>query len=78
MKKDMLELCAWVIDQAKKAGAKDCRTRFTRTRAVEIGYRERKPETITESTNQSLSPAVVRRRPLFVAKHRRSPENRAQ
>ena len=54
MKKDMLELCAWVIDQAKKAGAKDSRTRFTRTRFVEIGYRERKPETIAESTNQSV------------------------
>jgi len=54
MKKDMMELCAWVIDQAKKAGAKDSRTRFTRTRLVEIGYRERKPETIKEATNQSL------------------------
>ncbi|MFB3905317.1 MAG: TldD/PmbA family protein [Acidobacteriota bacterium] len=54
MKKDMLELCAWVIDQAKKAGAKDSRARFSRTRFVEIGYRERKPETITEATNQSL------------------------
>ncbi|RPJ52530.1 MAG: TldD/PmbA family protein [Acidobacteria bacterium] len=54
MKKDMLELCAWVIDQAKKAGANESRTRFSRTRSVEIGYRERKPETIKEATNQSL------------------------
>ncbi|RPI24078.1 MAG: TldD/PmbA family protein [Acidobacteria bacterium] len=55
MKKDMLELCAWVIDQAKKAGANESRARLTRTRFVEIGYRERKPETITEATNQSLA-----------------------
>ncbi len=54
MKKDMMELCAWVIDQAKRAGANDSRTRFSRTRSVEIGYRERKPETITEATDQSL------------------------
>ena len=55
MKKDMLELCAWVIDQAKKAGAKECRARVSRSRSVDIGYRERKPETIKDATNQSLA-----------------------
>ncbi len=54
MKKDMLELCAWVIDEAKKAGANQCKARVSRSRSVDIGYRERKPETIKEATNQSL------------------------
>jgi PmbA protein len=55
MSKEMLELCAWVIDQAKKAGASDCRARVSRSRFVEVGYRERRPETIKEASSQSIS-----------------------
>ena len=49
------ELTDWVIDQAKAGGAKDCKVGITRTRFVEINYRDRKPETIKEATTQSLN-----------------------
>jgi PmbA protein len=55
MNKDMTELCAWAVDQAKKSGADDCKVTVSRTRSVEVSYRERKPETIKEATSQSLS-----------------------
>jgi PmbA protein len=55
MNKDMLDLCGWVIDQAKKVGADGCKAALNRTRAVDVSYRERKPENIKEATSQTLS-----------------------
>lgn len=48
------ELASWVVDQAKKAGANDCRVSISKNRFVEINYRSRKPETIKEATTQGL------------------------
>ncbi len=55
MKNDMLDLCAWTIDEAKRAGAKEVKAAVSRSRSVELRYRERKPETVKEATEQSLS-----------------------
>ena len=54
MSKDMLDLCSWVIDTAKKAGTDDCKARISKRRFVEVEYRERKPEKIKEATTQRL------------------------
>jgi PmbA protein len=55
MSKDMLNLCAWVIDTAKHAGAAAARASFARGRSVEIRYRERHAETIKEAVTQNVS-----------------------
>lgn len=52
------ELADWVIDQTKKAGAKDCKVNLSKRRFVEINYRDRKPEVIKEATTQGLNLAV--------------------
>lgn len=54
MKSEMLELCNWVIEQALKGGATDCKVSLNKRRFVEINYREKRPETIKEATTQSL------------------------
>ena len=48
------ELAEWVISRTLKAGAGDCRVNLSRRRAVEINYRDRKPEVIKEATTQGL------------------------
>ena len=48
MNNDMLDLCAWTIEEAKRAGADDCRVKVNRSRSVS-SYRQRKPETVKES-----------------------------
>jgi PmbA protein len=54
MSKDMLDVCSWAIDTAKKAGADDCKAKISKSRFVEVEYRERKPEKIKEATTQRL------------------------
>jgi PmbA protein len=54
MSKQMLDVCAQALAAAKKAGAAESKATLTRRRAVEIEYRQRRPETIKESTTQSL------------------------
>jgi PmbA protein len=51
---DFRELASWVIDQTKLAGASDCKVSISKRRAVEINYRDRKPEVIKEATTQGL------------------------
>jgi predicted Zn-dependent protease len=48
------ELADWVISRTLKAGANDCKGSLSRRRAVEINYRDRKPEVIKEATTQGL------------------------
>jgi len=48
------ELADWVISRTLKAGADDCKVSLSRRRAVEINYRDRKPEVIKEATTQGL------------------------
>lgn len=48
------ELASWTIDQAKKAGVKDCRVNISKRKFVEINYRDRKPEVIKEAITQGL------------------------
>jgi len=48
------DLAGWVIDQTKKAGAKECKVNLSKRRFVEINYRDRKPEVIKEATTQGL------------------------
>jgi PmbA protein len=54
MSREMLDTCAAALTAAKKAGAKHAKAALTRTRFVDIKYRERKPETIKEATTQNL------------------------
>ena len=55
MNTQMLELATWSIDTARAAGADACRVGMNGNRSVEIGYRERKPETIKEATTRGLN-----------------------
>ncbi len=54
MSKEMLDLCAWALEAAKKAGAADAKASLNKARFVEISYRERKPETVKEAATRSL------------------------
>lgn len=60
MNKEMKELVQKTLGQAKKAGADDCFVKFSRTRFVEIAYRDRKPETIKEATSQNLTVGIFK------------------
>ncbi len=48
------ELADWVISRTLKAGANDCKVSLSRRRAVEINYRDHKPEVIKEATTKGL------------------------
>ena len=54
MNKDMREIAAGAIKIATDAGASAAAADITSRRRVEIGYRERKPETIKESSTRDL------------------------
>ena len=54
MKQELYGLASSVIKTAKSAGAADCRASIESERFVEIGYRDRKPETIKEASTKSL------------------------
>jgi len=54
MKQELYDLAAKAIKIAKSAGADDCRVSIGGERFVEIGYRERKPETIKEASTKAL------------------------
>ncbi|MCU0291163.1 MAG: TldD/PmbA family protein [Thermoanaerobaculaceae bacterium] len=54
MNKDMREIAAGAIKIATDAGAWAAAADITSRRRVEIGYRERKPETIKESSTRDL------------------------
>ncbi|MDD8016142.1 MAG: TldD/PmbA family protein [Acidobacteriota bacterium] len=54
MKQELYDLASSVIKTAKSAGAADCRASIESERFVEIGYRDRKPETIKEASTKSL------------------------
>jgi PmbA protein len=49
MNKQMHELCKWVIDTARKAGAKDMRVGLSKSRFTEVQYRDKKPEIIKQA-----------------------------
>jgi PmbA protein len=55
MNQNLIDLCHWVVDSAKKLGATDCKVQISKRRFVEINYLDKKPETIKEATTQSLS-----------------------
>jgi PmbA protein len=52
------ELAGWTIDQAKKAGANDCKVSLSKRRFVEINYRDQKPEVIKEAITQDFNLSV--------------------
>lgn len=54
MNKEMRDLAAWSIKAGKSAGAENCRTSISRSRFVDISYRERKPENIKEASSKEL------------------------
>jgi PmbA protein len=54
MKQELYDLATWTIKTAKSSGANDCRITISSERFVEIGYRDRKPETIKEATTKTL------------------------
>lgn len=57
-KTETYELAGWIIAQTKKAGADEASVNIARSRDIEIGCRERKVETLKESTQNSLSLSV--------------------
>jgi PmbA protein len=54
MNKELRDLAASAITTAKAAGAKECSVTISAERQVEIGYRERQPETIKEAATREL------------------------
>jgi PmbA protein len=54
MSKEMIDLCEFVLNTAKGAGADDCRVSFGKRRFVEVQYREHKPENVKEATTQGI------------------------
>ena len=52
---EQLELARWACAQAKKHGAQEARGSVSRTRNTSLEYRERKVETLEESTVMGLS-----------------------
>lgn len=55
MKKELYDLAEWGIEAASAAGAAASRINISAARTVQIGYRERKPENIKETSTRSLS-----------------------
>jgi len=55
MNKKMYDLAAFAVKTAKSAGADDCRVSINSERAVEISYREHKPENIKEASTKRLA-----------------------
>ncbi len=55
MNKEMQELAEWSTKTTKKAGADSCSVSLYRDRAVEISYREQKPENTKEAFRKYLS-----------------------
>ena len=55
MSKEMINLCEFVLKTAKDAGADDCRVAFSKSRFVEVQYREHKPENVREATTQGIN-----------------------
>lgn len=54
MNRDMREIAAGAVEAATAAGASAAAADITSRRRVEIGYRERRPETIKESSTRDL------------------------
>ena len=54
MNKQMYDLCKWVLDTTGKAGAKDSRVGLSKSRVVEIQYRDKKPEIIKQATTVQM------------------------
>ena len=54
MNKQMYDLCKWVLDAVGKAGAKDSRVGLSKSRLVEIQYRDKKPEIIKQATTLQM------------------------
>ena len=54
MKKELYDLAEKALRIAKSSGADDCRVSIGGQRFVEIGYRDRKPETIKEASTKGL------------------------
>jgi len=54
-KTEMHELAGWVVERAGKAGADETAVDIARSRDIEIECRQRKVETLKESTQMSLS-----------------------
>ncbi|HSW40002.1 MAG TPA: TldD/PmbA family protein [Acidobacteriota bacterium] len=55
MKKELYDLAEEAIAMATAGGASACRIRIDSERTVQIGYRERKPETLREASTKTLS-----------------------
>lgn len=58
MSKDLLDRAVWALETAKKAGADDCSVSIGKERFVEVSYRKKKPENITEASKLSLNVAI--------------------
>jgi len=56
--KERLELAKWVIAKARSYGADDAAVNVSGSREVDVEFRDRKMDTLKESTSQSLSLSV--------------------
>ncbi len=54
-KSDRLELAGWVVKQARKLGATEVAVNIAKSREIEVDLRERKLDTLKESTQNSLN-----------------------
>ncbi len=56
--KERLELARWAVAEAKKQGADEAAVTVSHSRDIEVEFRERKMETLNESTQRALSLTV--------------------
>lgn len=54
-KNESMELAHWVVKVAQKNGADQVAVNISNTRDISVSFHERKPETLTESTQNGLS-----------------------
>ncbi|HLN21635.1 MAG TPA: TldD/PmbA family protein [Bacteroidales bacterium] len=63
MKKEKImtfpELSEWVINRTLKAGASECKVSLSKSRIVEINYREHKPDVLREATTRNLDLEIL-------------------
>lgn len=55
MSNELMDFASRTIKEACGAGADEARVRISSNRSVEVGYRERKPETIKEASTRTLA-----------------------
>ena len=67
MNQEMRDMLTWVIQTVQKSGASQSAAQLTKSREVNIRYRENKPEIVKEASKQGLFLEVYSKGKLAIA-----------